>query len=267
MLTGKDGVRQLRLVICGLMLCCCFDAPSAQTIVSLPTPNTVRIAAEDNWPPFSDERGEGLSRQLVETAFKSQGYAIETLVVPYARALHYTEHGTTDAVWNLTRQQSTEQTFLLHQLPLFQATSSFYYQSSTADYQTVADIPDKTVVGVIIGYEYGDLYEQHKDRFRLVAVSTHPQLIALLADNKIDLAIFFDDVLRHYQQQMPSPVTEFRRGQVNHQSHLFVGFDKNDPQSAKRAAALDRGLRALQASGDYQRLLSQYLGEPTSAKK
>lgn len=267
MLTGKHGVRQLRLFICTMVFCCSLAASGAQAIATQAPHDTIRIAAEDNWPPFSDERGEGLSRQLVETAFKSQGYAIETLVVPYARALHYTEHGTTDAVWNLTRQQSTEETFLLHQLPLFQATSSFYYQSSTADYQTVADIPDKTVVGVIIGYEYGDLYEQHKDRFRLVAVSTHPQLIALLADNKIDLAIFFDDVLRHYQQQMPSPVTEFRRGQVNHQSHLFVGFDKNDPQSAKRADALDRGLRALHASGDYQRLLLQYLGEPKSAKK
>jgi len=88
-----------------------------------------------------------------------------------------------------------------------------------------------------------------------------------IADNKIELAIFFDDVLRHYQQQMPSLVTAFRQGQVNHQTHLFVGFDKKDPQSAKRAAALDRGLRALRTSGDYQRLLSQYLGEPTSAHK
>jgi hypothetical protein len=39
------------------------------------------------------------------------------------------------------------------------------------------------------------LSEQHKHRFKRVEVSTHAQLIGLLNTNKLDLAIFFDDVL------------------------------------------------------------------------
>ena len=215
----------------------------------------ILIAAEDNWPPFSDHQGRGLSERLVKAAFASQGYQIKTVVVPYARALHATRLGDTDACWNVTRQYSTEQEFTLHKTPLFTADSSFYYYQQPQPYSSVAQIPDAAVVGVILGYEYGDLFEQHKHRFHLVQVSTHPQLIGLLNSGKLDLAIFFDDVLRYYLQQEGIKAQHIQRGKLNYSSEIYLAFSKDNPQSIKRAAALDAGLHQLKKSGIYQQLL------------
>lgn len=218
----------------------------------------VRIAAEDNWPPFSDENGKGLSTQLVSAAFARRGFHIETVVVPYARALHYTAHGKTEACWNVTRQANTERDYLLHQQPLFQAASSFYFHGVVKNYRSVAELPDGTVVGVILGYEYGDLFEQHKKRFQLVEVSTHPQLIALLQHDKVQLAIFFDDVLAYYLAQPALRQIRLQKGQLNHVSDIYVAFSRVGPRSKQLAEALDSGLLELQRSGDYQRMLKQF---------
>jgi polar amino acid transport system substrate-binding protein len=218
----------------------------------------VRIAAEDNWPPFSDEKGQGLSAQLVSAAFAQSGYKIETVVVPYARALHYTAKGKTDACWNVTRQANTERDYLLHQQPLFQAPSSFYYHRQVKAYQSVRDIPDGTVVGVIRGYEYGDLFEQHKKRFQLVEVSTHPQLIALLQHDKVELAIFFDDVLDFYLSAPHFANHRLQRGALNFVSEIYVAFSRTKPRSQALADALDQGLIQLRQTGDYQRIWQQF---------
>lgn len=240
-------------------------APAAQALSRLngapPLPSAdlqIRIAAEDNWPPFSDANGRGLSYQLVKAALVPQGYQIQLEVVPYARALHLTARGKTDALWNVTGQANTRRDYLLHQTPLFLASSSFYYHDTVRPYQSVAEIPDQTVVGVILGYEYGDLFEQHKHRFKLVEVSSHTQLIQLLAQDKVALAIFFDDVLQWYLQHSATPLPAPKRGALNHVSELFVAFYKGNARSQQLAAALDQGLARLKQSGDYQRLLRQY---------
>lgn len=218
----------------------------------------ITLAAEDNWPPFSDERGRGLSTAIVSAALKFSGYQVKTIAVPYARALYYTEQNTTNGCWNVTKQRSTEQKFLFHQIPLFKAGSSFYYFKNTKPYPSVKEIPDGAVVGVILGYEYGDLFEEHKARFQLVEVSNHEQLLALLNDNKLDLAIFFDDVLNYYLQRLKRKDLQIVRGQLNYISEIFVAFNQDDVNNEARAAALDHGLRLLHERGDYQKLLSQF---------
>jgi polar amino acid transport system substrate-binding protein len=236
-----------------------FSLSAAQTAATTETVKLpVRIAAEDNWPPFSDEKGKGLSAQLVSAAFARSGYKIETVVVPYARALYYTAKGKTDACWNVTRQANTERDYLLHQQPLFQAPSSFYYHKLAKSYRSVAEIPDGTVVGVILGYEYGDLFEQHKKRFQLVEVSTHPQLITLLVHDKVELAIFFDDVLDFYLSGPNFANHNLQRGAVNFVSEIYVAFSRAKPGSQALANALDQGLIQLRQSGDYQRILRQF---------
>lgn len=225
----------------------------------------VQIAAENNWPPFSDENGKGLSIQLVRAAFALSGYRIETVAVPYARAMYDTAQGKVEACWNVTRQSNTERDYLLHQQPLFQAPSSFYFQGVAKNYRSVAEIPDGTVVGVILGYEYGDLYEQHKKRFQLVEVSTHPQLIALLQQNKVDIAIFFDDVLDFYLAQRDFSEVQLQKGQLNHLSDIFVAFSRATPRSEELAKALDAGLLEMQRTGDYQRMLKKFKKSQRSA--
>ena len=236
---------------------------------------TLMLAAEDNWPPYSDETGHGLSYRLVQTALQSQGYQLKIAVMPYPRALQATRTGKVQGCWNVTRQRNTEQEFVLHQRPLFTASASFYYADQGLAFESLAEIPDGTALGVIRGYEYGDGFEQHKSRFQLVEVSTHPQLLQLLLEHKIKVALFFDDVILEFLQreqldpfikernqrmykasgeQLPSII----KGQQFHVSELFVAFSRQDPHSQAYANALDRGLALLQADGEYQQLVQAY---------
>jgi polar amino acid transport system substrate-binding protein len=72
------------------------------------------------------------------------------------------------------------------------------------------------------------------------------------------VALFYDDVLRFYikQWQLADPL--IIRGAENFVSELFIAFDKNNEQSQQKADALDQGLRQLQQSGEYQRLLDAF---------
>lgn len=237
-----------------------LGAPAAWSVpaTAVSPDKIITIAAEDNWPPFSDEKGRGLSYTLVQAALRQSGYQLKTVVVPYARALYYTEHNMVDGCWNVTKQQSTKSRFLLHQVPLFRASSSFYYYKTAKSFSSVATIPNRTVVGVILGYEYGDEFEQHKKRFHLVEVSTHEQLVKLLQADKLDVALFFDDVLSFYLKQWQLSDPLIIRGEENFVSELFIAFDKNNQQSQQKADALDQGLLQLQQSGQYQRLMDEF---------
>lgn len=244
------------LIVVWMMLCA--PVAGATPLTASATDKTITIAAEDNWPPFSDEKGRGLSYTLVQAAFKQSGYRLKTVVVPYARALYYTEHNMVDGCWNVTKQQSTSSKFLLHQVPLFRASSSFYYYKTAKSFKSVATIPNRTVVGVILGYEYGDEFEKHKQRFHLVEVSTHEQLVKLLRAEKLDVALFFDDVLSFYLKQWQLSDPLLIRGEENFVSELFIAFDKQNAQSQHKADVLDQGLRQLQQSGEYQRLMDEF---------
>lgn len=240
------------------LVLCWVHAVNAVPATSAAQEKIITIAAEDNWPPFSDEKGRGLSHTLVQAALRQSGYQLKTVVVPYARALYYTEHNMVDGCWNVTKQQSTSSRFLLHQVPLFRARSSFYYYKQTKAFTSLASIPDRTVVGVILGYEYGDAFEKHKQRFNLVEVSTHEQLVKLLQAEKVEVALFFDDVLNFYLKQWQLTDPLILRGEENFVSELFIAFDKNNEHSQQKADALDQGLLQLQQSGIYQRLMDEF---------
>jgi ABC-type amino acid transport substrate-binding protein len=46
-----------------------------------------------------------------------------------------------------------------------------------------------------------------------------------------------------------------RRGKLNYSSEIYLAFSKDNPQSSKRAEALDAGITVLKKSGVYQQLL------------
>ncbi|MED5421971.1 MAG: hypothetical protein VX740_00885, partial [Pseudomonadota bacterium] len=67
-----------------------------------------KVAIEDSWPPYADENGEGISRDILERALKYSDIEYEIQVEPYSRALYLTQIGATNACLNVTRQASTE---------------------------------------------------------------------------------------------------------------------------------------------------------------
>ncbi|MAD43729.1 MAG: ABC transporter substrate-binding protein [Oceanospirillaceae bacterium] len=218
---------------------------------------TLDIAAEDAWPPFSDSNGEGYSRQLAEAAFSLSGISLNIHTVPYARALSMTRAGTVDACWNVTRQPSTEVDFIFGEIPLFQAAASYFYKKGKArGFHKPEEIPDGTRVAVINGYEYGEEFEHNKKRFNLVEVSKQSQMLALLMNERVDVAILFDHVFDYIMASEYLDKNVFEKGYTNHISDIYIAFSRRKPDAEHYAKMLDAGLLQLKDSGEYERILS-----------
>lgn len=242
-LLAKHGAARL-----ALLLSLAVNAAHAETVL---------IAAEDSWPPFSDASGHGISFNLVSAAYARVGQQIEIQVVPYARALYYTETGKVNACWNVTRQASTESTFVFGNEPLLRASASYFYpQGAEHNYSSPESIPDKARIGVIIDYEYGEAFAREQHRLQLVSVPDQRQLIKMLLARRLDAAIMFDKVAEYTLREMQLQQGVIVKGAQNHTSDIYVAFSKKRENSAQLAARLDRGLRELRASGEYQKLLN-----------
>ena len=207
---------------------------------------TVLLAAESSWPPFAKEDGQGISRQIIEQAYALTDTHVSFVIVPYARALHLTKLGEVDGAFNVTRQASTEREYLFGDEPLLQASASFYFQAdSELNFASILDAPNRISVAVIIGYEYGDLYDQQRQRFNELAVTSQRQIIQMLRHGRVQAAIMFDEVAAYHLQQMKLPTNSIRQGPLNHVSDIYVAFSPSRPSAREAMLRLDKGLRLL----------------------
>jgi polar amino acid transport system substrate-binding protein len=222
----------------------------------------VRLAAEDSWPPYSDGQGKGLSHDLVKAAFKAVKHDVKVSVMPYARVEYLVQSGQFNGGFNVTRQESTESLFLFGKQSLLKAPASFFFNASDKTvYKSYDDIPDGTRIGLILGYEYGDIYQKNRERFKEVRVSKQHQIIRMLISGRIDAAIMFDEVAAYTLREKLSLKSDaIVKGFKNHVSDIYLAFSLKHPMSGVYSERLDAGLKRLRASGEYGRIVQQHLG-------
>lgn len=217
--------------------------------------HSVLLGAEDSWPPYCDKQGAGISTNIINAAFAKEGIQTEIRVRPYARVLQEVKSGALDAGYNVTRQENTEKDFIFGHEPILQAKAFWYVtNASTFKFNTINQVPNLFRVGGIIDYEYGDTYEQHRQRFRETRVPRQSQLIKMLHTGRIDAAIMFEEEANQALRDMKLPADSIRKMMYNHTSDIYVAFSRKKDNSIKNAAALDRGIKLLKASGEYDKL-------------
>lgn len=238
---------------CLLIIALTFLCVGTHADGTLPTP---LLAGEDSWAPYSNKQGEGISKDIISAAFAEVNIKPKFITAPYARVLHMTDTGAADGAFNVTRQSSTEQTYLFGQEPLFTASASWYFPSSSQHYKNINELPKRLKIGLIIGYEYGDEFEKQQTNFQEVRVNNQRQLVKMLSKGRIDAAIMFDRVAEDVLSQINLPGDSIRRGFSNHNSDIYIAFSRSNPHSRQYADLLDQGLRKLKDSDRYQQLLN-----------
>lgn len=220
--------------------------------------SSVVLAVEDSWPPYADINGEGISTNILKAALASVDIDLTLKVVPYARVLYEVEQGIIVGGYNVTRQELREEQYLFGEEVLLNAPASFFFppdQESLEAYKSIADIPDGANIGIIIDFEYGDVYEQHKHRFKEVKVSQQTQIINMLKQGRLDTAIMFDAVALYTLDIMNLPANTIHKGPLNHLSNIHVAFSKSHKDSEYFSEKLDQGLINIKKNGLYNTLL------------
>lgn len=154
---------------------------------------TVTIAAEDDWPPYSAKAAEGagavgFSVNLVREAFKTQGVDVRFELLPFARCLHHAEIGKVTGCFNATRIESNKDTYCWHPTPMFEESLLIFGPASTPrDNLRIKDLEGK-VVGSTIGYTYSTEFRNNKKIKHFGAVSDD-HLIKMLAAGRVDFIL------------------------------------------------------------------------------
>ncbi|QYJ80538.1 transporter substrate-binding domain-containing protein [Shewanella acanthi] len=229
------------------------STPSSQST----TASTITLAAEDSWPPFADQFGHGISHRLIKAAFEQLPYEINSLIVPYSRGLMMAEKGSVDGVFNVSKEESTEQRFVFGNTPLFVATASFYQKKQTKTVNNKWALPIGSTVGIIKSYEYGNEFNElvKQRKLNIVTVTTQQQLVNLLLIGRIDAALMYDLVAQEVLAKMGVD-GEVQSVFINHSSNIYLAFSKQSPRAKQLAQELDLGLLRLKTNGKYQQLLS-----------
>lgn len=216
----------------------------------------IKLGAEDSWAPYSDKDGKGISTNIINAAFKKVGVTTDIQVRGYARVLHDVKAGSLDAGYNVTRQQNTEQDFIFGSEPIFKANAYWYFpKNSKTTFSSLSDLPDGYRVGGIIDYEYGDAYEQVRQRFKEVRVPRQAQLIKMLQQGRIDAAIMFEEEAKQALKEINMAPDTLKQGMLNHTSDIYLAFSRKNPLSHENAKKFDAGIRELKETGEYDELL------------
>jgi len=114
-----------------------------------------------------------MSADIVSAAYSSVGLEVSYKVRPYARVLSEVRSGQLDAGFNVTRQASTEEVYIFGEQPILYAQASFFFPvRSPARYHSYTELPLSASIGIINGYEYGDVYEMNRHKSQGVQVNT-----------------------------------------------------------------------------------------------
>lgn len=248
-------------------ICCRLCIPIVfimlQFVPTLPLAReTVVIAAEDDWPPYSSHNAdrtqpEGFSPDLVRAAFETQGVDVRFLTVPFARCLHYAEIGRAVGCFNTTIVEGNRHTFHWHSTPMFTEELAIFARSDLrSDKLTLKDLEGQTV-SVTIGYTYPTEL-MNNPRVTKFPVNSDQQQLRMLASGRVRFALV--NTLPGYQRinadsDLKGKIRRVGRISVD---GFWVAFSKRHPDGRRMAETFEAGIRELKASGRYDSMMRAF---------
>jgi ABC-type amino acid transport substrate-binding protein len=227
-------------------------------------PKSLIIAVEDDAAPWSKADGTGYANDVVIAAFKAVGVDAQLRVVPYARCKRMAVNGTVAGCFSMSPSPELDGVIELSARPLFTPYSGYFFNVNKPPAVTrQEDLPPKTVVGTVIGYEYPSAFNKLIQTGVVVPEESPSEVINLkkLALGRVDLAILNYD-------KMKSPKWLITRAGVNGNVKptfragvlkSYIGFSNKNPQGAWARLKFNKGYRLITTNGTLRRIRSMWL--------
>ncbi len=221
---------------------------------------TITLAAEDDWPPYSsikaDKSGpQGFTPDLVTKAFKIKGIDVKYVTLPFARCMYYTLIGKNVGCFNSTITSENRNQYYWHSPPLFvEGVSVFASANSTLNDVKIKDMEGKTVA-YTIGYTYSPEILQNK-KIKAFGANSDQHQLNMLAAGRIQYALI---------NTTPGTLTINKdpalRGKIKIVGHLsddafYLAFSKKHPDGKRLMEAFESGFEQLKASGQYSAMMN-----------
>lgn len=240
----------MRLCLIALLTFFCIYPSFAQ--------ETIRVALGD-WPPFtSSKKNDSLIEQVVTKALAQQGINVTVDYFPWKRSYELVKLGQYDLTYPWYQTAKRQNDMLINKEPVMVAREVFVIRkNSDFNWSSDADLQRFRIAGTR-GYLHVDVLRK-KGIAVDIGQSDRMNLKKLFA-RRVDAMPISDVVARRliYKQYG-------RRGKELFKIHpkplivdrLYALFDKNNPRAKAWAAKLDRSLRQMKKSGQYNEILTQ----------
>jgi len=228
--------------------------------VTLAQTAPVRIAVGE-WPPYFSEEAEGYGTyaQVVTRAFELEGLDVQYGFFPWKRALLETQEGRWPVSAGWGRTDDREPYFHFCDPVLIQREQFFYSTDRPVNADSWEDLEGLSL-GVIEGAALGEELDQlvAGDRVTIFRQSTLEDLMQMLAVGRVDLVMGNEKVARDAISNIVPPEVASKLlplEEVEVQWDYRVIVSKMSQDGASLCERFNRGLKALQDSGEYERLL------------
>lgn len=221
------------------------------------------VLAEDAAGLWGQADGTGCGNDLVKAAFEAAGHPARLEVAPYARAKQDVFDQKALACFGMAWAEEFRGKILFAAEPLYTTTSTLFMARDKAGiWKSLTDLPRGLTVGVVVGYEYPELFTRLVKTGVLVPVEgkTEIQNLKRLAAGRLDLVLCQLDDLKNADYLLHEAGAEKTvvPGVELASSGTYLGFAADHPQTAKALAAFNAGFAALKKSGIFSAILQKW---------
>ena len=225
--------------------------------------NPIVIDSPESHPYAYREDGHmaGLFHDLVTEAFKRAGHPVEIRLIPWARAMEEVRQGRADGMFVVYKTPERERDFAFPDEALTDLRERIFVRRS-ARFEYVEDFSnfDGRRVGMLNYTVHGAKLSQALEERRivsLVSASSYESLVAMLASNRLDIAVGVDDAIIDavLSQKVADKIREIEPAIDTIPAYLVFA---RDPRLTDVAADFDRAMRSMKEDGTYDRIAAAY---------
>ena len=234
-----------------LIIVCLLGGPSVSSA------ETITLGAENDWVPYANQDGSGMSNEMVRTAYKAVGIDVSFQVGPYNRLLKSVQEGDILGAFNVPKECANEDLYLFGKTPLFTALSAYYQNRDNPLSATrKEELVNGEKVGVVFNYGYGDFFSRN-DRITKIEVRSDLLNLRKLAKGRIDATILYDKTAKKLIEEN-GLTDKVEKVFDSERADIYVAFSKVFPKSQYYADKLDEGLAIIKANSAYQKIVAAY---------
>ena len=233
---------------------------AAMLFLPLFAQNKVITIAGDPWPPFLDPENptNGLSVEIVNAAFETQGYETEIKYMPWARAINGVKEGDYDILVNAWMTEERKE-FLMFSDP-YTANQIKFIKRAGSDFEftQMSDL-DGLTIGVIRGYGYGDKFMKYEYFTRDESADFETNVKKLIA-GRFDLTLEDEIVARikiAKENRLWFEEIEFVKNPLS-QENLYVACGLKNARHQEIIEAFNKGLEVIKTNGTYAKIMEKY---------
>ncbi len=217
------------------------------------------VAASDPWPPYVDEMHPqmGVSVEIANAAYATQGYKVKQLIVPWARALEGTRTGVFDLILDAWWSSERSREFMYSRPYLDGSVKLIKRRGEPFTYEGLESLSGKQIA-VVRGYAYNDEFYASPN-IRHYEVVDFASAVAMLLRGRVDFAIENELVARYRLGQVAPdsiPQIEFVEPPVS-LNLVYVISGYRNPRHYEYIGAFNRGLEIIRNNGEYAEILKR----------